>query len=472
MSQVDQTAQHLADVSEYYNFGFEPSDSQIEVLEALMNPNYKEVVLVAGRGWGKDLSLGMWLYHLCYTQANTRVLFVTPWYKQIENFMTQVMNGVNDENGNHFIPHGLPEDPTFQIIGNKKIQFKNGSVIVGVSADNPDNIRSFRANVIVMNEVADINENTINTQIYAVIKKNKPKIVYVGTPKGKNHLFKKFVQGLHRVTEITRKWHDITKVRGECISFHRTYKDNPKSSLDVELNKAQMTNMQFQQEILGEFLDDSNIFTNLAEAFFVVDLGLDTVVNLWSVDPLVDKKEGNNLIPGHKYVAGLDLAKEKDWSVLTIMDCNTGKLVYFERFQKLDYITQARKVLGICKKYNNASLMYDATGVGVAISDILYEENKNPDQAISGKVFTNESKGELINKLVVRVERDKEWIAQIPVLQSELQSLQVKRTDLGKPKYEAPDGMHDDCVMSLALCNMLYLDEVNNRQEIVSVSIF
>ena len=74
----------------------------------------------------------------------------------------------------------------------------------------------------------------------------------------------------------------------------------------------------------------------------------------------------------------------------------------------------------------------------------------------------------MIEKLKIRIERDKSWIANIPVLQSELMSLQVKRTDLGKPKYEAPDGQHDDCVMSLGLANLLYLEQKESAGGIIS----
>lgn len=455
----------LEEISQYYNFGFEPSSSQVSVLEALLNPHYKEVVLVAGRGWGKDLTLGMYIYHVCSTQPNTRVLFVCPWYKQIKNFMSQVMDGVNDENGDQFIPHGLPEHPTFVIKGEKEITFPNGSKVVGVSADNPDNIRSFRANIIVMNEVADISEKTINTQIYAVIKKNKPKIIYVGTPKGKNHLFKMFVKGLHKPNETTKRWYDPTKLKGDTISFHCTYRDNPKSSLDLELNRQKLSLMEFNQEIEAMFLDDSTVFNNLGRAFFQVELENELFCNLWKTDPVKPREEGNKKIAGDVYVAGWDIAKEKDWSVLTIICVKTGKLVYFERFQKMDYNTQAEKVLEVCKEYNSAKLLFDQTGVGTAVADIIYDKNKNPDQAVSGFTFTNEKKADMIEKLKIRVERDAEWIANIPVIHTEFTSLQVKRTDLGKPKYEAADGANDDIVMSLGLSNLLYLEEKENQSD-------
>lgn len=459
----------LEEIAKYYNFGFSAVESQVEFIEACLNPNYKEIVLIAGRGWGKDLVIGMYLYHLCMNNANIRVLFICPFYKQINNFFSQVINGVNDETGERFIPMGVPGKPTFIINDSKKtIKFKNGSIITGVSAENPENIRSFRGNIVVLNEAADIPENTIKTQVYPVIKKAlktgiRPKVIYVGTPKGKNFLYRKFVEGNHKPTNMTRKWYDPVLLKGDCISFHRTYLDNEKSSMDLELNRSTMSMFQFNQEIMGEFLDDSNVFMNLAEAFWHVDLDTtETFCNKWSIPAVKTQVEGGNQKGGRKYVAGLDLAKEKDWSVLTIIDCTTGRIVYFERFQKMDYISQAQKVLAICKEYNNAQILFDITGGGTVVADILYNENKNPDQSLQGFTFTNDSKGNMIEKLKIRIQRDKEWIPTIPVLQSELQALQVKRTEMGKPKYEAPANQHDDCVMSLGMANLLYMEEVES----------
>lgn len=475
VEQLEVLHKEIEEIAQYYNFGFEPSTSQVEVIEAMLNPNYKEVVLVAGRGWGKDLTIGMYLFHLCSTQKNMRVLFICPWNRQISNFVDQVMLGVNDDNGLPFIPNGHPDaKPIFEVVRSPYIKIKfpeTNSEIIGVSAENPNGIRSFRGNVIVLNEVADIPFSTIETHVYPVIKKQSkkgkkpPKIIYIGTPKGKNHLYKKFVEGLHKPTKSTQKWYDKARLKGDTISFHQTYLDNEMSSMDLSLIKPTMSQQRFDQEIMAMFLDDSEVFIGLQEAYYTVDLGTDdtfAVINKWGEPPKVETKDGKNTRPGNRYVAGLDLAKEKDWTVLTIIDCETGKIAYWERFNGLDYFIQAERVLAKLKEYGSAPLLFDCTGVGSGVSDILFNLNKNPDQALQGKTFTNDSKADMIERLKIRIQRDKEWVPAIPILQSELQALKVTRTAMGKPSYQAPEGQHDDCVMSLALANLLYMEEVEN----------
>lgn len=470
------------DLASYYQYGFEPVESQLRFLQAAFDPKYMEVVLVAGRGWGKDLTLGMYLYELCTNVPNTDVLFVCPWKRQVLFFINQVLKGVSGATDKHFIPQGYHTQPTFQVVTspNIEIRFPNGSKISGASTDNPNGIRGFRGNIVVLNEVSDIPFNVIATQIYPVIKEatkendgKAPKIFWVGTPKGKNHLYKKFVEGLHNPIPDTKRWFDPTQLKSDCISFHMTKeRDNPKSALNIKLVRPTMSQMQFDQEVNALFLDDSSVFMNLGHAFMQVDLGqedINMMCNEWKLPPVKPSVDGNNKKPGHKYVAGLDLAKDNDWTVLTIMDCNTKKMAGFFRFNGMDFITQAEKILAITKEYNNAPILFDATGVGNAVSDILFDKNKNPDQALQGLVFTNDNKGEMIDKLKVLIQREKEWIAGIPVLQAELQALVVTRTKMGKPSYHAPANQHDDCVMSLALCVSLFLDEIETGEATIYV---
>jgi len=49
------------------------------------------------------------------------------------------------------------------------------------------------------------------------------------------------------------------------------------------------------------------------------------------------------------------------------------------------------------------------------------------------------------------VERGEIEILNDPILISELQAYEMERLPSGLLRYSAPSGMHDDCVMSLAL---------------------
>ena len=64
---------------------------------------------------------------------------------------------------------------------------------------------------------------------------------------------------------------------------------------------------------------------------------------------------------------------------------------------------------------------------------------------------TPDTKAAAIEALALAFERGEIRILNDPVLTGELQAYEVDRTPSGIVRYSAPDGMHDDCVMSLAL---------------------
>ncbi len=64
---------------------------------------------------------------------------------------------------------------------------------------------------------------------------------------------------------------------------------------------------------------------------------------------------------------------------------------------------------------------------------------------------TNASKGAAIEGLALAFERGDIKIPNDPALVGELQAYEMERLPSGLLRYGAPDGMHDDMVMSLAL---------------------
>ena len=68
-----------------------------------------------------------------------------------------------------------------------------------------------------------------------------------------------------------------------------------------------------------------------------------------------------------------------------------------------------------------------------------------------GFTTTSDSKSDVILALALAFERGEIRIPNDPVLIAELESFEATRLPSGKWRYSAPDGMHDDCVIALAL---------------------
>jgi hypothetical protein len=64
---------------------------------------------------------------------------------------------------------------------------------------------------------------------------------------------------------------------------------------------------------------------------------------------------------------------------------------------------------------------------------------------------TSATKQAIITKLQSGFEHGELKIVNSPVMVGELLSFEAKRSPSGNYQYSAPDGMHDDCVMSLAI---------------------
>lgn len=87
-----------------------------------------------------------------------------------------------------------------------------------------------------------------------------------------------------------------------------------------------MSAAMFRQEYLAQFIKDAN-------AVFKQDkLSLCELDNLRLLPPQV----------GHYYVLGVDLAKHKDYTVITVIDRRTKCVVYHERFNKIDWQWQTK----------------------------------------------------------------------------------------------------------------------------------
>ena len=149
---------------------------------------------------------------------------------------------------------------------------------------------------------------------------------------------------------------------------------------------------------------------------------------------------------------GIDLAKYRDWTVITGLDAN-GVPSYFDRFQRDWHQTKTE----IIKVVGRTPARIDSTGVGDPIVEDI--TRKCPRAQGVNYAAGIRTKQQLMEGLAVAINGGQIGILE-GVMQDELEQFEFVYSN-GRVKYSAPEGSHDDCVNSLALA---YDCKINNKQ--------
>ena len=86
-----------------------------------------------------------------------------------------------------------------------------------------------------------------------------------------------------------------------------------------------------------------------------------------------------------------------------------------------------------------------------SMGEPLIEQLSRDGLPVTSFQTTAQSKAQAIDALALAFERSEIRILPEPVLVGELQAYEMQRLPSGMMRYSAPDGMHDDTVMALAL---------------------
>ena len=139
-------------------------------------------------------------------------------------------------------------------------------------------------------------------------------------------------------------------------------------------------------------------------------------------------------------VYGVDLAKSVDWTVVIGLD-DGGSVCRLDRYQWPWEETVRR----LSNEIGLIPAVVDSTGVGDPIVERLQRELSN----VEGYHFSSTSKQKLMEGLAAAIQTHEIKFPQ-GVIVSELDAFAYEYTRTGV-RYSAPDGIHDDCVMALAL---------------------
>ncbi|MCS7069084.1 MAG: terminase family protein, partial [Meiothermus sp.] len=290
-----------------------------------------------------------------------------------------------------------------------RLELPNRSRVIALPGAQ-EGIRGYSAHLVVLDEAAWIPDELYQAA-RPMLAVTGGRLIAISTPYGMRGWF-------------YRAW---AEERGERIRV--TAYDIPRISRDfLEAERVALGEWAFRQEYLAEFVEAGGAIPEelIAQA-----------VRLEGPEPPQ---------PGRAYAAGLDLARLRDWSSLTVLDVTEVpyRLVHQERWQGEWEYTEAR-VLGVLRAYG-ARLTVDATGVG----DPVYERLRRAWPQTHPFRFTQASKAQLLTELRLSLAEERLWLYPEPVLLAELRALQARQTAHGV-SYEAPSGAHDDTVMSLGL---------------------
>jgi hypothetical protein len=386
-------------------------------INAAPHPGQKEVqmsparfkVLASGRRrrWGKT-RLGV---NLCVDTASRgkRAWWVAPSYKMSEVGWRPLRN----------LAYKIPGADIR--LGDRMVTLPGGGEVVVRSADNPQSLRGESLDFVVLDECAYMSEDAWIEALRPALADRKGGALFISTPKGLNWFHTIYQRG----QDDGKEW----------VSWRKPTRDNPFiDGHEIDAARLALPERVYRQEFEAEFLADGTYFQNIDAAC------------------CIDKPDAPDAHQAHYVAGGLDWAMSNDWTVLTLAcrDCN--RVIYWDRFNQIDFTYQRARIMESCKRYNVRGLLPERNSIGQPNIELLLAEGipvlRGTDNA-PGFMTTATTKPALIQKLAAALEHDG---FQAPRdYADELRAYEVETSAAGHPKFSAPEGMHDDRVISLAL---------------------
>lgn len=290
--------------------------------------------------------------------------------------------------------------------------------IRGKSADNPVSLLGEGLDWLIVDEASRVKADTWTRFLSARLLDKKGWALLISSPKGKGWFYDAWRMGQKKLHGF-ESWNSPTWT-------------NPIiDQAELESIRARIPDAIFRQEYGAEFIEGAGqVFRNVRDL---------ATIDAWS-DPVADAR----------YVAGLDLAKVSDYTVLVIMDARERRVVHVERFHRVDWKVQVARISAATERYGHCYTLVDSTGAGEPVYEALLEANIRAD----GYTFTASSKAALVNNLALMCERGEIALPRPelwPEGIEELESFEFMVTEQGNVKTGAPPGQHDDCVCALML---------------------
>ena len=304
------------------------------------------------------------------------------------------------------------------------IQLPNGTEIYFHSANTEDSLRGSGLHGVVIDEGGSFPESRYTEEILPSLIDYGGWMLAIGTPKGRNWFYTGYLKGQDKAAypdydSWTYSSYENTIEKGGYLRRE-----------DIDMIAGVLPELTRRQEIGAEFLsDEGQVFRPFYGGEF------QTKAPLYS-----------------RHVIGLDIARAEDFTVITALNTETGQLEGMDRWNTIDWELQAKRIKSFMSRFPGI-IWLDATSMG---GDQFYERLKKMGLRVKPFLYTNRSKRELVENLMLCFDEERLMVPKShpvhgAVMKDELEAFTYEVTKTGNIRYNAPSGLHDDCVNSLAL---------------------
>lgn len=399
--------------------------------EAIFDPA-RISIIEAGTKCGKTTGCLAWLAELAFTQGapERNYWWTAPVFGQADIAFRRMKARIPRA-------YGKPNQSKLTI------KLANGATLWFKSAERSDDLYGEDVYACVMDEASRMREASWHA-IRSTLTFTQGPVRMIGNVKGRKNFFYQLARDAERGAD-GMAYHRLTAwdaveagilAREEIESAYRDFKRLGREGA-------------FNQLYLAVAADDGDNPFGLAAIEMCVLDGLETT-----------KDEGDSLwihpTGGYAKAAGVDLAgrgavnvvqagpeevAERDYTAIVLLD-RDGTATHVQRFRKghTDTATEVARVVG------RTMALVDSTGTGDAVVEGL---QRRGDMRVEGYVFSERSRQDLLEGLALRIGEESVHFPD-GWLRDELDAFEYRYERRGI-FFKAPDGMHDDGAIALAL---------------------
>jgi len=384
-------------------FGADLHEGQLSVVQTIQS-GAKYVTCVAPRQTGKSFLAIQVILFWALNNPNAKIFWISPTYAQARKPFDEIIDGIYESGALKSANRSTME-----------LKFQNGSIVYFKSVERPANLRGYTADFMVCDEAAYYTDDVWPSVLKPMLLVAGKVCLFISTPRGNNYF---------------KSMYDLGQSQDhpEYASVRMHYSQNPFINQE-EINEAARTLPEhiFKAEYEGSFVDSgATVFTNLEACS----------VPKWPTG-------------SGKYFAGVDLGRQGDYTVCTIVDSN-GQVVEIYRDNQREWSAMIEEIVKLLRKYNAKGLV-EANGIG----DVVFEQIKKQYKDVEPFITSSTSKQQIIESLIVAFNKQaikvpsKELFAPLAF---ELSIFEYQYSARSRTvQYSAPNSFHDDTVMSLAI---------------------